>query len=340
MKHSPEVAPDLILDLMEAFRRSKVLFAAVELNLFEILNDSPKSLQSLAAEAHLPVDPLEQLLTACIALGLMSRVDGRYQITPICQRYLVQASPTNLLGYIRYSDKALYFLWAHLAEAVREGTNRWEQVFGGRNNFFDNVYASPSGMKEFISGMHGIGLLTSPTLASAFDLSRFRHLVDIGGATGHLAVAACQVYPRLRATVFDLSPVCQVAQEYIVEACLQDRIQTQAGNFFTDPLPDGDLFTLARILHDWNDEKVYFLLRKCFERLPLGGAILICEKFLDEEKDGPVSAALQSLNMLVATEGKERTAGEYRSILQNIGFGVVEAKRTGKYLDVALAVKE
>ncbi len=334
-----EVAPDPILDLIEAFRRSKVLFAGVKLGLFENLKNSPRTLHALADVVKASPDALEQLLTACLALGLISRVDGLYHNTAISEKYLIQSSSHNLLGYIRYSDDALYPLWGHLPDAVQEGSNRWEQVFGGKENFFDNIYSSPSGLKDFINGMHGVGLLASSTLVTSFDLSPFEHLVDLGGATGHLAIAACQAYPRLKATVYDLAEVCQVAEEYIAKAGLQHRIQTQGANFFADPLPGADLYVLGRILHDWKEDKIDFLLRKCFDHLPPAGGILICEKFLNEERDGPISAALQSLNMLVVTEGKERTASEYEALLRSGGFSVIQAKKTGKYLDVILAWK-
>jgi acetylserotonin N-methyltransferase len=340
VNHTSEVSPDPILDLMEAFRRSQALFTAVNLRIFERLKESPKSLQELASQALLPIVPLEQLLTACQALGLVSRSNGTYQNTLLTSTYLTESSPSNFLGYIRFSDMAVYRLWSHLTDAVREGSNRWDQVFGGKHNFFENVYADPSSLREFIGGMHGLGVITSPNLVSAFDLSRFSHFVDLGGATGHLAIAACRAWPQLKATVYDLAPVCAIAQEHIAQAGLRDSVKTWVGDFFIDPWPEADLFVLGRILHDWNEERIHFLLKKCFERLPQRGGVLICEKLLNEGKDGPVSAALQSLNMLVITEGRERTASEYKALLQAAGFGHVEAKKTGKYLDVILAVKD
>lgn len=335
-----EVPPDPVLDLMEAFRRSQALFTAVNLRVFERLKDAPKSLQELASEALLPTVPLEQLLTACQALGLISRVDGAYLNTPMTLKYLTESSPSNLLGYIRFSDMAVYRLWSHLTDAVREGSNRWDQVFGSKDNFFENVYADPASLREFIGGMHGLGVITSPILVTAFDLSRFRHLVDLGGATGHLAMAACRSWPQLSATVYDLAPICAVAEEHIAQADLHSRVKAHVGDFFIDSWPEADLLALGRILHDWNEERIHFLLRKCFESLPRHGGLLICEKLLNEEKDGPVSAALQSLNMLVITEGRERTASEYRALLQAAGFDQIEAKKTGKYLDVILAMKD
>jgi acetylserotonin N-methyltransferase len=191
----------------------------------------------------------------------------------------------------------------------------------------------------FLMGMHGYGLLSSPAVVASFDLSRFRRLVDLGGATGHLAIAACERYPALRAAVFDLPRVLEVARSEIDRSPVAARIELIAGDFFTGALPEADLFAVGRILHDWSEEKIHALLAKIHARLPQGGGLLIAEKLLEEDKSGPTWAHMQSLNMLVCTEGRERTLGEYRALLERAGFTRVEGRRTGAPLDAVLALK-
>jgi acetylserotonin N-methyltransferase len=170
-------------------------------------------------------------------------------------------------------------------------------------------------------------------------LSRYRLLVDLGGATGHLAVAACRRYPALRSVVFDLPKVLPLTRELVAASGVGDRVECQAGDFFADPLPDADLYAVGRILHDWSEEKIKRLLRAIYERLPAGGALLVAEKLLDDDGAGPPWAVLQSLNMLVCTEGKERTIAEYEALLRSAGFGRIEGRRTPTPLDAILAVK-
>ena len=112
-----------------------------------------------------------------------------------------------------------------------------------------------------------------------------------------------------------------------------------AGDFFTDPLPPADLYALGRILHDWTEEKIYFLLMKIYAALPVGGALLIAEKLLHDDKQGPLPAALQSINMLICTEGQERSLPEYQRLLTTAGFSSVEGRSTSSPLDTILAVK-
>jgi acetylserotonin N-methyltransferase len=332
--------PAPVLDLLEAFRRSKVMFAGISLGIFDRLADGPASLAALARDLRADPDALGRLLGACVCLGLLKRDGQNYANAPVAAAYLCSKSPRRLTGYARYSDSALWQLWAHLDDAVREGTHRWRQAFGWEGPIFDSFFRTEDDKREFLMGMHGQGQLSSPAVAAAFDLGRFRRLVDLGGATGHLAVAACRRYPALRAVVFDLPKVLPLTRELVVASGVADRIELLAGDFFADALPEADLFTLGRILHDWNEEKIHRLLRAIYERLPAGGALLVAEKLLDDDRAGPPWAVLQSLNMLVCTEGKERTLGEYAELLKAAGFARVEGKRTPTPLDVVLAVKE
>jgi acetylserotonin N-methyltransferase len=177
-------------------------------------------------------------------------------------------------------------------------------------------------------------------VTAAFDLSRFRRLADLGGATGHLAITACRRYPMLRAVVFDLPEAIPLARELVGATEVADRIEVVAGDFFNDPLPAADLFAVGRILHDWAEDKIRRLLLAIQDRLPPGGALLVAEKLLDDDRTGPPWAVLQSLNMLVCTEGKERTLAEYTALLKDAGFSRVEGRRTDSPLDAVLAVKK
>jgi acetylserotonin N-methyltransferase len=244
-----------------------------------------------------------------------------------------------MTGYIHYSDAVLWKLWAHLADAVREGSNRWKQAFGLDGPLFANFFKSEVDKREFTFGMHGFGQISSPEVVRAFDLGRFHKLVDLGGATGHLALAACQRYPALRAIVFDLPAVLPLAREVVAASEVANRVELIAGDFFHDALPEADLFAVGRILHDWSEDKIKRLLKVIYQRLPAGGALLVAEKILNDDRVGPRWAQLQSLNMLVCAEGMERTEGEYAQLLRQAGFASVEARRTNSPLDAILAVK-
>jgi acetylserotonin N-methyltransferase len=332
--------PSPILDLLQAFRCSKAMFAAVfSLGVFDALPSGPKPLAVLAAELKLNPDALERLLNACVGLRLLDQDERGYRNTPAASAYLCARSPERMTGYIRYSNDVLWKLWENLEDAVREGTNRWKQTYGWDGPLFSHFFRTEESRREFLMGMHGYGVMSSPQVVSAFDLSKYGCLADLGGATGHLAMAACSRWPNLRAIVLDLPEAVPLAREIVDASPVAHRVQIVAGDFFTDPLPSADVYALGRILHDWTEEKILKLLGKVYLQLPRGGALLIAEKLLEEDKSGPRLAHMQSLNMLVCTEGKERTLSDYESLLKKVGFTEVLACRLPSPLDAVLAVK-
>jgi acetylserotonin N-methyltransferase len=331
--------PTPVLELLQAFRWSKTMFAGISLGVFDALARGPMTAAELAGAVGANAGALARLLDACVGLQLLRRDGPTYANTPVADTYLTTSSPDRLTGYLNYSNDVMWKLWSNLEDAVREGTHRWKQAYGWDQPIFDSFFRTEEAKREFLMGMHGFGLISSSHVVTAFDLSRFARLVDLGGATGHLAVAACRRYPHMTAVVFDLPAALPLAREYIDSSLMADRISLAAGDFFKDDLPDGDLMALGRIIHDWNEEKSLKLLRRIHQRLPAGGAVLLAEKILADDRTGPRWAQMQDLNMLTCTEGRERTLPEYESLLKEAGFSEVTGCRTPAPLDAVLGVK-
>ena len=331
--------PQPVLDLIEAFRHSKTMFTAVSMGVFDLLHAGPATAAEVATKLGAHAGAMERLLDGCAALGLLRKAGAAYENDPVAEAYLYSGSALSMRGYVRYSDEALYPMWGHLEDAVREGTPRWAQTFGLYGPIFSAFFRTDEAMRDFLMGMHGFGMLTSPKLVSAFDLSGYRRLVDLGGAKGHLAITACERYADLRAVVFDLPRATALAREQTAKSSARERLEVVAGDFFADALPQADLYYVGRILHDWSEANIERLLARIFERLPEGGALLTGEKLLEEDGVGPLATNMQSLNMLIVTEGRERRLSEYAGLLRRAGFQSVEGRRTGVALDAILAVK-
>jgi SAM-dependent methyltransferase len=196
--------------------------------------------------------------------------------------------------------------------------------------------------------MHGSALFGSRGVVEACDLSQVRLMVDLGGGAGHFAIEACERYPQMRAIVFDRDlteeSVLDFAKSNLARSSVAaDRVEFVNGDFFTDDLPMGaDLFTLCRIIHHFDDEKVVKLLSRIHQALPPGGSVLIVEWLLADDKSGPMTALTQSLNMLVlGAEGGVRSVSEYAALLHQAGFNQVKHfKATSGQLDAMLARRE
>ena len=180
-----------------------------------------RSLNDLAKELGANADALERLLDACVNLQLLSKGPSGYANLPAAATYLTKSSPHRLTGYINYSNNVMWKLWGNLADAVREGSQRWKQTYGLEGPIFSQFFRDEDAKREFLMGMHGYGLISSPQVIGAFDLQRFRKLVDLGG-TGHLALPLASVIRRL-SVVFDLPEALPLAREIVGASTVAER---------------------------------------------------------------------------------------------------------------------
>lgn len=337
-----EITPPQILEMATGYWVSKTLFTGLELGVFDTLGEQPRSVRRLAEALDLPYDGVDRLTTALAALGLLERTNDLLSNTPSAQEYLVSRSPRFMAGMFGHFSHDLYPLWRHLPDAIREGTSRWQQAFGpdANPNPFETIYKNPAGLRAFMAAMDSLLMPVALEVRDAIDFSKYHHVLDVGGAWGTFLLLLVERYPDLRGTIFDLPPVGPVAKEHIAAAGASDRIDVRTGDMFADPLPRGaDLLVLGWILHDWDDERCEHLLRHCFEALPSGGEILLLEMTLDEDRSGPTLPSLMSLNMLVATQGRERTFSEFTALLGRAGFVDARHERLHGPRDAILARK-
>ncbi|XP_036965936.1 probable bifunctional dTTP/UTP pyrophosphatase/methyltransferase protein isoform X4 [Acanthopagrus latus] len=331
-----------IIELMDGFKASKALFTSSKMGVFDLLQTRPGlDAAQVAQEIKASVKGTECLLEACVSLGLL-KSKGRshspvYENTHLATRFLLSDAPLSLQGYIRHCNDTVWPLFSHLESAVQDGSNQREKAFGKKSQdvFQDTYYNSKEVKLRFMNAMHSIAKVTGKAVATAFDLSKFKTACDLGGCTGAMAYEFIKAHPKLSVTVFDLPAVVEMS-EHFHPLRTDNRVSFVAGDFFKDELPKADLYILARILHDWPDEKVHLLLSKIADACTSGCAVLIAETMLDGQT--PYSA-LQSLNMLAQTDGTERTESQYADLLSKHGFRVTRVVHTWNFLDAFIAIK-
>ncbi|XP_074551656.1 putative bifunctional dTTP/UTP pyrophosphatase/methyltransferase protein isoform X2 [Halichoeres trimaculatus] len=300
-----------IMDLMDGFKASKALFTASKLGVFDLLQRKPGlDAEQVAQEVKASVKGTVCLLEACVSLGLLQSEEQNsqkpvYENTDLSSRFLLSDAPLSLHGYIQHCDRTVWPLFSHLESAVKEGSSQHDKAFGKKSKdmFQDTVYYNQEVKLRFMNAMHSIARVTGRDVATAFDLSSFKTACDLGGCTGAMAYEFTKAHPELSVTVFDLPAVVEM-KEHFPPPHRDDRVTFVGGDFFEDELPKADLYILARILHDWPDERVDVLLKRISDACRPGCAVLVAETTLDGRR---AHAALQSLNMLAQTEGTERT---------------------------------
>ncbi|KAM6141168.1 acetylserotonin O-methyltransferase [Erethizon dorsatum] len=335
----------VLTECAHGFMVSQVVFAACELGVFDVLAEAPGPLDlgTVAMRLGTSTHGTELLLDACVSLKLLM-VETRsgkafYGNTELSSTYLTSLSPRSQCHMLLYMARTTYRCWGHLAEAVRQGKNQYQKAFGiPSHDLFTAIYRSEGERLQFMRGLQEVWSISGRSVMTAFDLSPFPLICDLGGGSGALAKECTSLYPDAEVTVFDVPEVVRVARTHFPFA-EEGRISFQEGDFFQDRLPEADLYILARVLHDWTDAKCSALLARIHRACRPGGGILVVESLLDEDRRGPRTTLLFSLNMLLQTEGRERTPAQYHALVSAAGFGDFQFKKTGSVYDAMLVRK-
>ncbi|MEV4319870.1 methyltransferase [Actinocrispum sp. NPDC049592] len=312
-------SPLPLMELSSGLFVAKTLSVAVRLGLFALIDEQGAlTAAEFATRKGLHPRPAEMLLTGCVSLGLLVKNGDRYGNSALAGLYLVPGGRYYFGDYLMMLDGRAYGGWMRLAEAVEENQpTTWDPRV--QESIFDA--GDPKMVELFWRGMHSLAVFTARALAEAYDFSGVRRLLDVGGGGAAYTIELCRAYPDLTATVFDLPFVCEQTTERIAEAGLSDRITCVGGDFFTDDLPAGhDVALLSSVMHDWSEQEDLSILRRVRAALPSGGRIIISELLMDDDKTGPVPAAMFNLLMLVETQrGWNYTGAEYTRWLREVG---------------------
>ncbi|XP_058041708.1 acetylserotonin O-methyltransferase-like isoform X1 [Ahaetulla prasina] len=316
-----------------AFVTFKVISTASELGVFDLLRESGEPLSSITVAERLSTSPIgmQRLLEACVGLKLLTLEwkDGKdlYGNTDFTDLYLVKSSPKSQYYSIKFYSEVVYPSMQYLPDAVRKGKIQISSIYGSPSNkTFEVIYRSKEELESFSNFMNELWPVLGREVLSAFDLSQFPLICDLGGNTGSLAKELISLYQNCTVTIFDLPEVVEASKNHCLPS-EESRIIFHAGDFFKDSIPEADLYILTKTLHNWSDERCLQLLHKVYQACKPGGGVLIVEILLDEDRRGPLAAHIYSLLMLLLTEGKERSTSEFNVLLCKAGFQEVELKK-------------
>ncbi len=315
----PALTPDGILQLGMGFWGSKALLSAVELGLFTQLAKGPLTAEELRGRLKLHERSARDFFDALVALGMLERKDDRYSNTPETDLFLDRAKATYIGGMLEMANERLYPFWGHLTEGLRTGQPQNEAKAG--QNFFTALYADPVRLDHFLKAMTGVSMGAALAIAKQFPWKNHRTFVDIGAAQGNVPVQIALAHHHLTGGGMDLPVVRPIFEAYVRTHGLSNRLTFHAGDFFKDPLPPAEVFVMGHILHDWNMEEKRLLLQKVYEALPPGGALIVHEAIIDDERKRNAFGLLMSVNMLIETPGGfDYTGADCMGWMREAGF--------------------
>ncbi|MEE9285251.1 MAG: methyltransferase [Dehalococcoidia bacterium] len=296
--------------------KHKMVMTAAKLDLFSFLAGGARDAAAVAAHYQGNVRAFELFLNALAGLRLLEKRQGLYRNSRFAARRLVRGRK-DYRGDQLVIDDLFWGLWGELETALRTGrAPQSASIFR----------ADPEAAQRLILGLHHDALKIAPDLAQRLPLEGCQALLDLGGGAGTYAIAFCQRYPGLRATVFDLPTVTGTTRSLIAQQGLQDRIQVVDGDFTTDPLPkDNDVVFMSNVLHSSGPDDNQRLLRKVSDVLNAGGRVIVRDVVMDADLASPPFGAVFAVYMLLHTpEGRCYAFDEIAGWLDQAGFGEIE----------------
>jgi SAM-dependent methyltransferase len=321
-------SPEEILRLAQSFMESRILHSAAELNLFAILEQAPLSAQEVASRIGGDARALSVLLDAVAAMGLLAKRGQTYRCQRPVSQFLAQGSSDSILPMVLHMA-SLWPRWSRLTDIAKGvGAAKAEFDFSRR----------AEELRAFIGAMHAIGAPLAKRIVAAVEPGGSRALLDVGGGSGTYAIAFLRAVPEMRATVFDLPEVIEMARERLGSEGLLHRATLVAGSFHKDEFPGGhDLALISAIIHSNSPEENLELYKKVFRSLKPGGRILIRDHVMEPDRIHPREGAIFAINMLVGTSGGgSYTYQEIEAGLSQAGFVRTRLTRRGEHMDAVV----
>lgn len=313
------ISPNTVIDIGLSFWMAKALLSAAQLGLFTELANGPLEIETISTRLNLHPRSARDFLDALVALGLLDRKEGLYKNTAETDLFLDREKLTYVGGLLELAETRLYPVWGSLTEALQTGLpqNEAKQV----SDYYANLCNDRERLHTFLRAMIGLSLDASKEIAKRFEWKSYQTFVDIGGAIGTLSEQIALAHAHVTGGSFDLPAVGEFCDGYFASCGLADRLKFYPGDFFKDELPKADVLVMGHVLTNWNLEGKRLLISKAYAALPPGGALLVYDPLIDEDRSHNAFGLLMSLNMLLVTSGGfVYTGSECGSWMREAGF--------------------
>jgi 2-polyprenyl-3-methyl-5-hydroxy-6-metoxy-1,4-benzoquinol methylase len=320
--------PEHIMQIGLGFWASKTLLSAVEMGVFTELAGRPENLEAVQGRLGLHPRSARDFLDALVALGLLGRENGVYSNTPATDLFLDKKKPSYVGGILEMANQRLYSHWSHLTEGLRTGQPQ-NELRGGGQPLFETLYADPARLKNFLKAMTGLSHGSALAIAAKFPFQSYKSVCDVGAAQGDTAAQIALAHPHLKVFGFDLPEVGPIFEEYASQLGLDGgRLAFLPGSFFEIPLPKADVIVMGHVLHDWDLETKKMLIRKAYDALPAGGAYIVYEIMIDDDRRTNAIGLMSSLNMLIETYGGfDYSGADCQGWMRETGFKETRVER-------------
>jgi hypothetical protein len=328
-------AQTALRQLLDGYRISQLLFVAAELGIADLLKEGAKPYDELAQATHTHPRALFRVLRGLASVGVFAQVDGERFENNEMSALLVSDAPNSLRPAARMVGHEFYAAWGNVMHTVRTGETAFDALFGQSD--WDYRSQNVEEGQLFNALMSTASAMRMDRVAASLNWGQFGTIVDVGGGQGTMIATILTAHPNVKGIVYDLEGPASAARARLAEAGLSERAFAVAGSFMDSVPAGGDAYILSRILHDWQDEPATRILQNCRRAMATGATLVVVERMLDALAPAP-DAAMGDLMMMVMNGGRERTADEFRRLLEATGFQLTQVIPTQMPFQVIQAV--
>lgn len=317
-----------MVSLINGYQITQAINVVAQLRVADHLNDGPRSVDELASMTESNPDGLYRVLRALASVGVFKEETGKkFALTPMAE-CLRTDSPTPVTGWALHSGSDyIWSAWGSLLHSARTGENAFQSANG--KSIWDYRREHPEKAAMFNRAMTEVSRGSAEAIVKAYDFSRFKHVVDVGGGQGLMLAAILAAHPGMRGTLFDQPDVVSGSKAVFQRFGVADRCSFIGGSFFETVPEGGDAYIMRAVIHDWEDAESIAILKVCRRGMPASAKLLLIEMLVGPPNAMPRSKFMD-LNMLVLPGGRERTSDEFAALLEKSGFKLSRVVPAGR----------
>jgi hypothetical protein len=321
-----------MMHMIHGFMLSQAIYVAAKLGIADLLQDGPRTGEELASATCMHAPSLYRILRTLAAIGVFTETEpGLFALSP-----MGETLRTNVVGSLRplaicMGGQCNWQAWGDILHSVKTGESAFEHVFG--TAFFQHLERNPDNSKMFVEAINCCATLYNEAIVAAYDFSRFKKIVDVGGGEGRLISAILKANEGVRGMLFDTPNLTPGATRLFKREGIAELAETAAGDFLEAVPEGGDAYLLKHIIHDWDDARAIEILKNCRRAMSVDARLLLMEEIITPDSEFAPAKILDIQQMLMQG-GRERSLEEYRQLLEAAGFELIQVISTQSNLSI------
>lgn len=329
LKAAPRTA---MTRMIYGFMLSQAIYVAAQLGLADLMKDGPRSSDEMACLTYSDAPSLYRVLRALGAVGVFEEVEPKvFALTSMGETLRTDAEGSLRPLAVCMGGQCNWQAWGDILHSIKTGESAFEHVFG--TGFFQHLERHPDNAKMFLESMNCCSTLYNEAVVAAYDFSRFKKIIDIGGGQGKLITAILKANPETRGALFDTPNQTPGARRLFEQERISDRCEALTGDFLESLPEGGDAYLLKHIIHDWDDQRAVEILKNCRRSMSPQARLLLVEEIVTDAPEFAPAKVLD-IQQLLMPGGRERTEEEYRKLLEAAGFELTAVIQTQSSLSI------